>query len=216
MDKQQCLEIVTSTGIVAVVRVDDAKKVNNIADALLAGGVKCIEITLTVPGAIDVIKILAKEYSDKAVIGAGTVLDAETARMAILAGADYIVSPVLKLDVIAMCRRYSKAVVPAGITPTEILTAWEAGADIVKVFPATSLGPQFFKDVLAPLPYVKMLPTGGVSLETAGKFIQAGAVAVAAGSNLVNKKLVAENKWDEITVLAKKYIDAVKSAREGI
>ena len=148
-------------------------------------------------------------------VGAGTVLDPVTARACILAGAEFIVSPTLNLEVIELCRRYSKIVIPGTLTPTEILTAWEAGADIVKVFPASLGGPSYLKDILGPLPQVKLVPTGGVNLETTPEFIKAGAVAVAAGTSLVNKKAVSEKNWDLITETAQKFCAAVRQARGG-
>jgi 2-dehydro-3-deoxyphosphogluconate aldolase/(4S)-4-hydroxy-2-oxoglutarate aldolase len=148
-------------------------------------------------------------------VGAGTVLDPETARAVILAGAEFVVSPTLNLGVIEVCRRYSKIVIPGTFTPTEILTAWEAGADIVKVFPATVGGPQYLRDIKGPLPQIRLMPTGGVNLENTPDFIRAGAVAVAAGTSLVDKKAVKEKNYDLITETARKFVEAVKRAREG-
>jgi 2-dehydro-3-deoxyphosphogluconate aldolase/(4S)-4-hydroxy-2-oxoglutarate aldolase len=149
-------------------------------------------------------------------VGAGTVLDPETARAVILAGAEFVVSPTLNLRVIEVCRRYSKIVIPGTFTPTEILTAWEAGADIVKVFPATVGGPQYLRDIKGPLPQIRLMPTGGVNLENTPDFIRAGAVAVAAGTSLVDKKAVKEKNYDLITETARKFVEAVKRAREGL
>jgi len=177
------------------------------------GGVKPIEVTMTVPGAVDVIKELRSIMKEEVILGAGTVLDSETARAVILAGAEFIVSPTLNLGVIEICRRYSKVVVPGAFTPTEILTAWEAGADIVKVFPATVGGPKYLKDILGPLPQVRLIPTGGVNLENTPDFIKAGAVAVAAGTSLVSKVALKEKRYDIITEMARKFIEAVKTAR---
>jgi 2-dehydro-3-deoxyphosphogluconate aldolase/(4S)-4-hydroxy-2-oxoglutarate aldolase len=182
--------------------------------ALNQGGVRALEITMTSPGALDEISEASKQLGDDAIIGVGTVLDPETARAAILAGAKFVVSPVLNLDVIRLCQRYSVPCIPGAFTPTEILRAWEAGADVVKVFPATKLGPSYFKDLLGPLPQLRLTPTGGVNLENAGEFIKAGASFVGVGSSLVNKNLVAEQKWDELSALAAKYIEAVKAVRK--
>jgi 2-dehydro-3-deoxyphosphogluconate aldolase / (4S)-4-hydroxy-2-oxoglutarate aldolase len=158
---------------------------------------------------------IAGEYSGEVLVGAGTVLDAETARAVILAGASFIVAPNLNLDVIRMAKRYDRIVVPGALTPTEILTAWEAGADLVKIFPASSLGPQYIKDLLGPLPQIAMIPTGGVTLENAGQYIKAGAKAIATGSNLVNPKWLKEGKLDEITKMAAAFVAAVHEARSG-
>ena len=183
--------------------------------AVAKGGVKPIEVTMTVPGAIDAIKEFKSIVKDEVLVGAGTVLDPETARAVILAGAEFVVSPTLNLEVIEVCRRYSKIVIPGTFTPTEILTAWEAGADIVKVFPATVGGPQYFRDIKGPLPQIRLMPTGGVNLENTPDFIRAGAVAVAAATSLVDKKAVSERNFDLITETAKKFVEAVKLARAG-
>jgi 2-dehydro-3-deoxyphosphogluconate aldolase/(4S)-4-hydroxy-2-oxoglutarate aldolase len=195
-DKDKNLQTITDCGVVAIVRVSSA-----------------IEVTMTVPGALDAIREFKSAVKEDVLIGAGTVLDPETARACILAGADFIVSPTLNLEVIKVCRRYSKIIIPGTFTPTEILTAWEAGADIVKVFPASVGGPGYLKDIMGPLPQVKLVPTGGVNLETTPEFIKAGAVAVAAGTSLVNKKAVSEQNWDAITETARKFVAAVKHAR---
>lgn len=168
---------------------------------------------MTSPGALDAINEASHKLGDEAIIGVGSVLDPETARMAILAGAKFVVGPVLNREVIKMCQRYTIPCIPGAFTPTEIITAWEAGADVVKVFPATKLGPSFFKDILGPLPQVRLTPTGGVNLETAGEFIKAGASFVGVGSALVNKKLIAEKNWEEMSALAAKFIQVVKDAR---
>jgi 2-dehydro-3-deoxyphosphogluconate aldolase/(4S)-4-hydroxy-2-oxoglutarate aldolase len=203
-----------SCGVVAIVRMDDAAGLGQVAHAIKEGGVDVIEFTMTTPGALDIIAKSSAEFGSSVLLGAGTVLDTETARAAILAGARFLVAPTLNLDVIALAHRYDVAILPGVFTPTEMLTAWEAGADLLKVFPATALGPQYFKDVLAPLPYLRMVPTGGVSLENCGDFIKAGAVAVAVGSNLVDKKAVKEGRWSDLTATARKFVDAVQAARK--
>ncbi len=203
-----------SCGVVAIVRMDDAAGLGQVAHAIKEGGVDVIEFTMTTPGALDIIARCSAEFGSSVLLGAGTVLDTETARAAILAGARFLVAPTLNLDVIALAHRYDVAILPGVFTPTEMLTAWEAGADLLKVFPATVLGPQYFKDVLAPLPYLRMVPTGGVSLENCGDFIKAGAVAVAVGSNLVDKKAVKEGRWADLTATARKFVDAVQAARK--
>jgi len=185
-----------------------------VARAIQVGGVRAIEFTMTTPNAIQIIQQSVREFGEDVLLGAGTVLDAETARAAILAGAEFIVAPTLNPAVIEVCRRYSKVVIPGAFTPTEILTAWECGADFVKVFPAEFGGPAYFKAVLAPLPQVKLVPVGGVSLQTAGEFIRAGAAAVAVGSNLVKKSAIAAKRFDELTELARGFVAAVAKARQ--
>ena len=201
-------------GVVAVLRADSPDALVHVAQAIGRGGVGAVEITMTTPGALDVIGECADRLGDELLLGAGSVLDPETARAAILAGAEYIVTPTLSPEVITLCRRYDKIVIPGALTPTEILTAWESGADIVKVFPATVVGPRYFKDVKAPLPQVDLMPTGGVDLDNAGDFIRAGACAVAVGSNLVDRAAVAAGEWHVLTDTARKYVDAVRTARQ--
>ena len=213
MTKEEFIQTLTDTGIVAVIRVNNASELIDTTIALNEGGVKALEITMTSPGALEAISEVSKKLGEKAIIGVGSVLDSETARMAILAGAKFVVGPILKKDVIEICRRYSITCIPGAFTPTEILTAWEAGADVVKVFPATKLGPSFFKDVLGPLPQVKLTPTGGVNLENAGEFIKAGAFFVGVGGAMVDKRLVAEKKWDELSELTSKFVEVIKKAR---
>lgn len=214
-DKEQNLREMMDGGVVAIVRVESAQEAIEVCGAIARGGVKPIEVTMTVPGAIDVIKEFKSTMKDEVLVGAGTVLDPETARAVILAGAEFIVTPTLNPGVIEVCRRYSKVVIPGAFTPTEILTAWEAGADIVKVFPATVGGPKYLRDIRGPLPQVKLAPTGGVNLENTPDFIRAGAVAVAAGTSLVDKKAVSEGKYALITEKAKQFIEAVKLGRAG-
>jgi len=213
--KGRNIHIILETGIMAVIRAQSSNQLVDVASALRDGGVKAIEVTMTTPNALEVINKVSDLMKDDCVIGVGTVLDPETARAAILAGAEFVVSPTLNLDTIKMCRRYSAVCVPGAYTPTEILTAWEAGADVVKVFPATGLGPQFFKDVLGPLPQVRLTPTGGVSLDTVAGFIKAGASCVAVGGNLVTKQALADNDWSSITNTSKEFIERIKAARES-
>ncbi len=212
-DKHQTLQRILDTGITAVIRAKSSAHLIEVAEAIKAGGVECIEVTMTTPDALKVIEETSKRFGDEVVIGVGSVLDAETARAAILAGAEFAVGPCLDLGVIEMCRTYSKPVIPGAFTPTEILTAWRAGADLVKVFPAGGLGPTYFKDVLAPLPQVKLVPTGGVDVDTAGDFIKAGAAALCVGSAMMPKDAMAEGKWDVLTDLASKFVRAVQEAR---
>ncbi len=214
MTKEQCLQAIEESGVVAVIRANSADELMQITTALNKGGVKALEITMTSPGALETIKAAVKELGDQAIIGVGSVLDAETARLAILAGAQFVVSPVFKPEIVEMCRRYSRACIPGAFTPTEILAAWEAGADVVKIFPATKLGPGYIKDLKGPLPQIKVTPTGGVNLENTPDFIRAGAAFVGVGSALVDKKLVADQDWDGLTALAEKFALAAQSARK--
>jgi 2-dehydro-3-deoxyphosphogluconate aldolase/(4S)-4-hydroxy-2-oxoglutarate aldolase len=202
------------TGVVAVIRTSSSEELVNVARALKEGGVVTMEVTMTTPGALDAISAIAREMGREVVIGAGTVLDTESCRAAFLAGAEFIVCPVLLPEVIRMCHRYDKVVIPGAFTPTEIFQAWEQGADAVKVFPATALGPQFFRDLRGPLPQIRLTPTGGVSLENAGEFIKAGAAFLGVGGNLVDQKTVAEKRWADLTRTAAAYGEAVRQARQ--
>ncbi len=213
MTKERQLQEIIDSGVVAVIRTNSADELIGICGAMADGGVKGVEITMTSPGALDAIREASKVLAGKAIIGAGSVLDPETARAAMLAGADFIVGPVLNLEVIQLCKRYGKIVIPGAFSPTEILAAWQAGADVVKVFPATKLGPSFIKDVMGPLPQVRLTPTGGVNRENLGEFLQAGAVFVGVGTALVDKKMVAERDWTGLTKLAAEYVEAARMAR---
>ena len=213
--KTKTLQALKETGVVAILRADKAEDLVDVGRALRQGGVRLVEITMTVPGAIGVIEeAVAALAKEDVLIGAGTVLDAETARLAILAGAGYIVSPVFRPDVIATCKRYSVPVMPGAMTPTEILNAWEAGADVIKVFPAGVGGPQFFKDLKGPLPQIEMMPTGGVTLQTAPQFIKAGACAIGVGGEMAGKGLIAARDFAAITKNALQFVTAVKEARK--
>ena len=184
-------------------------------DAIKEGGISVLEITMTVPGAIRVIEEVARRFGEDAIVGAGTVLDAETARACILAGAQFIVSPALDLDTISCCRRYSIPVMPGAMTPSEVVTAWKAGADFVKVFPANAVGgASYIKSLKAPLPQVELVPTGGVSLKTAADFIKAGAAALGVGADLVDTAALRNGEDKVISARAKQFIEIVKSARE--
>jgi 2-dehydro-3-deoxyphosphogluconate aldolase / (4S)-4-hydroxy-2-oxoglutarate aldolase len=213
MSRIQVVQDVAASGVVAVIRMKEPDKLKAVVDALAEGGVRALEVTMTVPGAVGLIEQLARQLPKGFQLGAGTVLDPETARQVILAGASYIVAPTLNLATIEMCHRYDVAAMPGCFTPTEILTAWQAGADIVKVFPATALGPQFFKDVRGPLPQVKLMPTGGVSLTNAGEWIAAGAVAVGVGTALLDPKAIAESRFQVIADNARTVVAAVAQAR---
>jgi 2-dehydro-3-deoxyphosphogluconate aldolase / (4S)-4-hydroxy-2-oxoglutarate aldolase len=215
MSKETNLRHVLDLGIVAVVRSPDSRQLVEVCRALADGGVTVVEITLTVPDALDVLRQVRQALGDRLLLGAGTILDPETARAALLAGAEYLVSPTVNLDVIRLCQRYDKLVMPGAFTPTEILSAWEAGADIVKVFPAEVLGPPFFKAVRSPLPQVRLMPTGGVDLTTAAKFLEAGACCLGIGSQLIEPRAVAERNFDRIRELARQYVAIVKQSRQG-
>jgi 2-dehydro-3-deoxyphosphogluconate aldolase/(4S)-4-hydroxy-2-oxoglutarate aldolase len=199
--------------IVAVVRSESSEPLIKVIQALAEGGVTAAEVTFTVPDAVDVIRQARRVVGDSVVLGAGTVLDPETARAAILAGAEYIVAPTLNLDVIRLCRRYDKAVMPGAFTPTEVLTAWESGADIVKVFPADVGGPAYLKALRGPLPQIRLMPTGGVDLTTAEKFLAAGACCLGVGSALVDPKAVLSNDFVRIRELASQYAAIVRRFR---
>jgi len=209
------LQLILDTGVIAIVRVSSASDALDVCGAVARGGVKAIEVTMTVPGAVDAIKEFREQAKSDVLLGAGTVLDPETARIVILNGADFIVTPTLNIDVIKMAHRYGKLVVPGTFTPTEILAAWDAGADIVKVFPAGVVGPQYLRDIKGPLPQVRLTPTGGVNLENTPEFIRAGAACVSVATALVDKKALAEKNFDAISERAGQFIEAVKMGRKS-
>jgi 2-dehydro-3-deoxyphosphogluconate aldolase/(4S)-4-hydroxy-2-oxoglutarate aldolase len=213
MTIQSQVECIEESGIIAIVRFNRPEDLVKVAHAIAEGGVKVIEFTMTTPNALEILAASRKEFGTDILLGAGTVLDTETARAAILAGAQFIVAPTLRREVVELCHRYSVVILPGAYTPTEILSAWEWGADMVKVFPADVGGPAFIKAVKAPLPQVKMVPVGGVSLENVGAFIKAGSSAVAVGGNLVDKKLIAEHRFDRLTEIASQYVAAIREAR---
>jgi 2-dehydro-3-deoxyphosphogluconate aldolase/(4S)-4-hydroxy-2-oxoglutarate aldolase len=210
MHKSAVLKKIREVGLVPVLRADSEEEALAIAYALEAGGVTILEVTMTVPGAIDAIRRLASEAGDRILVGAGTVLDPETARACMLAGAEFIVSPALNIKTIEICRRYDVAVFPGALTPTEVITAWQAGADAVKVFPCSALGgAKYLKTLKAPLPQVEVIPTGGVSLATAAEFLEAGAIALGVGGDLVDNKAIRAGKPEVITENARKYLEIV-------
>ncbi|WP_188555208.1 bifunctional 2-keto-4-hydroxyglutarate aldolase/2-keto-3-deoxy-6-phosphogluconate aldolase [Edaphobacter dinghuensis] len=215
MRKEEVLKSLREIGLVPVLRAESVDKALALAEAIAAGGVTVLEITMTVPGAIQVMRKLAEQRPD-ILIGAGTVLDAETARMCILEGAKFVVSPALNLQTIEMCHRYSVAVLPGALTPTEIVTAWQAGADVVKVFPASAMGgAKYLTALKGPLPQVDLIPTGGVSLATAAEFLNAGAFALGVGSDLVDAKAMAAGKPEVVTETARKYLAIVNEHRSA-
>jgi 2-dehydro-3-deoxyphosphogluconate aldolase / (4S)-4-hydroxy-2-oxoglutarate aldolase len=213
MSRETTLRRILDGGIVAVVRSESGEKLAQVVRALAEGGVTAAEITFTVPDAVGVIRRVREELGDDVILGAGTVLDPETARAALLAGAEYIVAPTVNLEVIRLCRRYDKVVMPGALTPTEIVAAWEAGADVVKIFPADLGGPAYLKALRAPLPQVKMMPTGGVDLNTAEAFLKAGACCLGIGGSLVDPKAVAAGDFARLRDLAAQYVAIVRKYR---
>jgi 2-dehydro-3-deoxyphosphogluconate aldolase/(4S)-4-hydroxy-2-oxoglutarate aldolase len=213
IDREETLRRLLDPGVVAVIRADRPEQLLQAAEALAAGGVTAMEVTMTTPDALGVIARVTETLGDRVLMGVGTVLDPETARMAMLAGARFVVTPVLRPRIIACCRRYSVPIVCGAYTPTEALAAHEAGADFIKIFPADTLGPAFIKAVLAPLPMLRIIPTGGVDETTAGDFIRAGCVAVAAGGSLVSRTILQSGDWAALTRTARRFVDAVAKAR---
>ena len=213
MSRHSDLTRVLNSGIVAIIRSQSSEQLVEVAKALYEGGVDVLEVTFTVPNVLNIIAEVKKALGNKVLLGAGTVLDTETARAAILAGAEFIVSPAVNVDVIRLCNRYDKLIMPGAFTPTEIITAWDAGADVVKVFPADFVGPQFLKAIHGPLPQVRLMPTGGVNLDTIHDFLKAGACAVGLGGALVEPKAVAANDMARIMSLASQYVAKVKEFR---
>jgi 2-dehydro-3-deoxyphosphogluconate aldolase/(4S)-4-hydroxy-2-oxoglutarate aldolase len=205
---------VEAFGVVAVIRLKDPARLRATVDAMAAGGVRALEVTMTVPRAVELIGELAPTLPDGFLLGAGTVTDADTARQVIDAGASFVVSPIFRADIIAACHERDAAAMPGCFSPTEIFTAHQCGADVVKVFPATALGPQFIRDLRAPLPQIKLMPTGGVTLDNAGDWIRAGAVAVGLGSALLDAKAIDEGRYDAITANARRVVASVAAARE--
>jgi 2-dehydro-3-deoxyphosphogluconate aldolase/(4S)-4-hydroxy-2-oxoglutarate aldolase len=210
------LPFIEHDGVIAVVRLDDLSRAAPLTEALAAGGVRAVEFTFTNPAAAGAITAAREALGERALIGAGSVLDAETARVAILAGAAFVVTPTVSLPTIEICNRYGVATTIGALTPTEILTAWQAGPPCVQVSPASLGGPRYLRDVRGPLPQVKLIPTGGVDAANAGEFIRAGAVAVALGGNLVDARSVADEDWGTITSRAKAVADAVAQARRPL
>ncbi|MDD5101250.1 MAG: bifunctional 4-hydroxy-2-oxoglutarate aldolase/2-dehydro-3-deoxy-phosphogluconate aldolase [Syntrophales bacterium] len=213
MEKIEKLNLIRKTGVIAIMRAQNPGQLIAAADAIQKGGVRVMEVTMTTPGALNVIAEAVQRYGREALFGAGTVLDPETARSAILAGAGFVVAPTLRLEVIALCNRYGIPVIPGCFTPTEMLTAWEAGADMIKLFPADVGGPALIKALLAPLPQLQIIPVGGVDLKTAAAFIRNGAVALGVGGGLINQKLLDAGNMDELTRRAAAFVEEVKKGR---
>src|SRR5208337_2853478 len=215
--KEKALGLIREVGLVPIVRAPSPEDALLAAEAIIVGNIGILEITMTVPNALHVMEKVADKFGDKVLLGAGTILDPETARAALLAGAQFIVTPSLNLQVIELARRYSKPIMPGALTPTEIVTAWQAGADIVKIFPCGPVGgPKYIKALKGPFPQIEFIPTGGVNLETAPEFIKAGASAVAVGGELVDAKLLREGKLDVIAENARKYVEVVRAARAAM
>lgn len=214
--REKSLALIREVGLVPIVRAPSPEDAFSAAEAIISGGLGIAEITMTVPNAIRVMERVAERYGDKVLLGAGTILDPESCRAALLAGAEFIVTPSLDLRVIEVARRYSKPCFPGALTPTEVVAAWQAGADMVKIFPAGPVGgPKYIKALKGPFPQIDFVPTGGVNLETAPEFIKAGAAAVAVGGELVDLKALREGKLDVIAVNARRFLEAVRSARAG-
>jgi 2-dehydro-3-deoxyphosphogluconate aldolase/(4S)-4-hydroxy-2-oxoglutarate aldolase len=212
MDKTAILSRINACGAVAIARVEDASELIPTVEALINGGVDVFEVTMSVPGAIDVIRDMSKHFGGDVLLGAGTVLDSETARAALLAGAEFLVTPCITPGVIEIARRYGKVVTPGALTPTEVLQAWQLGGDIIKVFPAHRMGPGYIRDVRAPLPQIPLMPTGGINIDNAADYIKAGAVALGM-SWLLDKKLMAARQFDQITDNARRLRDVIEEAR---
>jgi 2-dehydro-3-deoxyphosphogluconate aldolase / (4S)-4-hydroxy-2-oxoglutarate aldolase len=213
MNKTQKLNLIRETGVIAIMRAKSSDQLMAAADAIKAGGVAVIEVTMTTPGALDVIREAVARYGNTVLFGAGSVLDAETARAAILAGAGFVVAPTLNIPMVELCNRYSIPVMPGIFTPTEALTAWQAGAEMVKLFPASVGGADMIKAILAPLPHLEIVPVGGVELDNAADFIRKGAAALGVGSSLVNQKLLDSGDMAELTRRAEGFIAAVRQGR---
>ncbi|MEM6820390.1 MAG: bifunctional 4-hydroxy-2-oxoglutarate aldolase/2-dehydro-3-deoxy-phosphogluconate aldolase [Verrucomicrobiota bacterium] len=216
MTKQESIHRLLNPGVVAVVRANSSEQLLDVCTALVDGGVTGTEITMTTPDALETIKAVARKLGDKAYVGVGSVTDATTARMAIYAGAEFVVSPVMKEEIIRCCNRYGKPVVCGAYTPTEALTAYELGADFIKIFPADGLGPKYIKAIKAPMPQLQVIPTGGVDVNTCADFIEAGCAAVAAGSSLVKKEFIQNKDWSALSGLASQFVEAVAAARKNL
>src|SRR5579883_2111538 len=214
MTKSEILSFITDIGIVPIVRTNSAESAIKAVEAIYQGGVRAAEITMTVPGAVKALEKVADKFGGKIVLGAGTVLDPETARVCMLAGAEFFVTPSLKVSTIEMAKRYSKVICPGALTPTEVVTAWEAGADIVKIFPCGNVGgPKYIKALKGPFPQIEMAPTGGVNLETTAEFLRAGACAVAVGGELIDAKTIREGRYEIFEERARLYLAEVRKAR---
>jgi 2-dehydro-3-deoxyphosphogluconate aldolase/(4S)-4-hydroxy-2-oxoglutarate aldolase len=215
--REKALALIREVGLVPIVRTPSPEDAFRAAEAIIEGGIGIAEITMTVPNALRVMERVAEAFGDKVLLGAGTILDAESCRAALLAGAEFIVTPALDTRVIEVARRYSKPCIPGALTPTEVIAAWQAGADLVKIFPVGPVGgPEYIKALKGPLPHIEFVPTGGVTLELTPAFIKAGATAVAVGGELVNTKALREGKLEVITSKARQFVEAVRAARAAM
>ncbi len=215
MTSKEILAFISGVGLVPIVRTSSAESAVRVVEALYEGGIRAAEITMTVPGAVGALERCAQQFGSRLVLGAGTVLDPETARICMLSGAEFFVTPSLRPSTIEMAKRYSKVICPGALTPTEVLAAWEAGADAVKIFPCGNVGgAKYIKALRGPFPHIEMIPTGGVNLETIGDFLKAGACAAGVGGELVDVKLVNEGRFDLIADRARQYLAAISKARE--
>ena len=215
MTKLKQMQKIEHSGVVAIIRASNPSLLIEVVDAIQAGGIDIIEITMTTPNALGVLEEAVAKFGDEVLLGVGSVLDAETTRISILSGAEFVVSPVTRPDVIETCNRYGKVVMPGAFTPTEILTAWEIGADYVKVFPSSVAGARYIKEIKAPLPQIELIPTGGITIDNAGEFIAAGSSALGVGSGLVNQKIIAEREFETLTENASRLIQTVQEARNS-
>lgn len=214
MTKAEIIDRILNPGVVAIIRADASEKLVDAANALFEGGVNVMEVTMTTPNALQVIGDIRRRCGGEVLVGVGSVLDTETARTAILAGAEFVVTPVTRPDVIRLCNRYSKPIMSGAFTPTECLTAHESGADFVKLFPADQVGPTYIKNILAPMPMLRIIPTGGVTVDTAAAFIKVGCAALAAGSSLVGNDVLKNSDWKKLSETASALVTAVREARE--
>lgn len=213
MNKQDTLDRISSVGVVPVVRIADAAQIIDAADALIAGGVSIMEITMSSTRPFEIIAKLKEKYGDRLLLGLGSILDRETAEKGVDAGAEFLVSPIFKDEILEIAKKHGKLSVLGSLTPTEIQHSFEAGTDIVKVFPATKFGPGYFKDILAPMPHLKLTPTGGVDLSNVAEFIQNGVVCVGVGTALLRKDLIANHDWNGLKSLAESFCQEVVKGR---
>ena len=216
MDRQEQIERILNSGLVAIIRSPSSEQLVQVAEAIYEGGIDIIEVTFTVTNVVEILKEVHQRLGDRVLLGAGTVLDTETARAAMLAGAEFIVSPTTNVDLIHYCNRYSRVIMPGAFTPTEVLTAWEAGADFVKIFPADVGGPSYLKAIHGPLPQVRLMPTGGVNLQTMESFMKAGACAVGLGSALLDQNAIREGNFSAIRDRAAEYVTLRDKIRRSL
>lgn len=213
--RSDTLRRILAEGVIAVIRMKEAGRLLKVVEAIRNGGVQCIEITMTVPGAVGIITELVRSAPSDVLVGAGTVTDVDTAKRVIDAGARFVVGPILSVDVIQLCHASNTIVIPGCYSPTEIYAAWKAGGDIIKVFPASTLGPRYFKDLKGPLPDIPLMPTGGVTIENVGEWIEAGAAAVAIGTDLLDKRMIDQEQYELLTQRAQRLIQNYQHAKQS-